>query len=170
MNKFIAGWYVLYTRSRHEKKVADQLTEEGMSLYLPVKKELRTWHDRKKYISAPLFESYVFVYLNNIHDYYQGLGARGVLHYVKFGREVARVPENVIDYIRTLTEIDENIEVSSDYFRPGMQLFIKHGPLTGIPCEIIHTDNRKKILVRIHILQRNLLMELHPEYFLTTSD
>lgn len=41
-------WYVMYTRSRAEKKVADMLEEEGVKVYLPMVEELRQWSDRKK--------------------------------------------------------------------------------------------------------------------------
>jgi hypothetical protein len=41
-------WYVMYTRSRAEKKVADMLAEEGVEVYLPMVEELRQWSDRKK--------------------------------------------------------------------------------------------------------------------------
>jgi len=69
MNTFNAGWYVIYTRPRHERKVAAELSIENIEFYLPITRVLRTWHDRKKYIDLPLFQSYIFVHLKNQEEY-----------------------------------------------------------------------------------------------------
>lgn len=95
MNTFTTGWYVMYTRPQHEKKVTIRLSELGFSCYLPIRKMLKIWHDRKKYVEEPLFQSYVFVHLNGIEDYYLGQHLPGVLQYVRFGKEVARVSEDL---------------------------------------------------------------------------
>ena len=68
MNNFLKGWYLIYTRPRHEKKVFLQLTEMKVRSLLPTTKKLRTWHDRKKYIDEPLFPSYIFVYLEDKYN------------------------------------------------------------------------------------------------------
>jgi transcription antitermination factor NusG len=54
-------WFVMYTRSRAEKKVAEMLVEEGVEVYLPMVEELRQWSDRKKKVQKALFNGYIFV-------------------------------------------------------------------------------------------------------------
>ncbi|MBO9205525.1 MULTISPECIES: UpxY family transcription antiterminator [Niastella] len=167
MKKFNAGWYVIYTRPRHEKKVATELSDGAITYYLPVKKELRKWHDRNKVVDVPLFQSYIFVHLNTLHDYYEGLKIDGVLNYVRTGKEMAQVHNKVIEDIRLMMEYGEEVEVSSDYYQPGQQLMIRYGPLTGMECEVVQTDKKQKILVRVHLLQRNLLVGLPADHFIT---
>jgi transcription antitermination factor NusG len=58
MNKY---WYVLYTKSNCEKKVAELLSKRGIESYCPLHKVYRQWSDRRKQLSVPLFTSYVFV-------------------------------------------------------------------------------------------------------------
>ncbi len=58
-------WYVLYTKPRQEKKVADSLNAIGIEAYCPMVTVLKQWSDRKKKIQVPLINSYVFV---NIED------------------------------------------------------------------------------------------------------
>ena len=57
------NWYVLYTKSRNEKLVAERLKEIGIETYCPVLKKVKQWSDRKKVVEEPLFKSYVFVRL-----------------------------------------------------------------------------------------------------------
>lgn len=160
MSNFNAGWYLIYTKPKHEKKVAESLTEQGIQLFLPTTRALRTWCDRRKYIDTPLFPSYIFVYLNNMVDYYNGLNTEGALYYVKFDKKVVRVKDEIMDSIRLLVSQGTDLEVSNEYFRPGQQLVIYDGPLTGLSCEVIQVNGKEKILVRVYLLQRNLLATL----------
>ena len=54
-------WLALYTRSRHEKLVDRELAKKGIESFLPLRKIVRNWSDRKKIIEEPLFKSYLFV-------------------------------------------------------------------------------------------------------------
>lgn len=165
MNKFIPGWYVLYTRPRHERKVAYALSDVKMEFYFPTRKTLRIWRDRKKFIESPLFQSYIFVYLNDLREYFNGLNISGVLKYVCIGREVARISDKVIAEMRLLIDHGNGVEITSENFEQGQQLLIQHGPLTGVSCEVIQSHNRQKILVRMNLLQRNLLLSLPADHF-----
>lgn len=48
-------WFVFYTKSRHEKKVKDFLEKVGYVVFLPMRKVMRQWGDRKKKMEVPLF-------------------------------------------------------------------------------------------------------------------
>jgi hypothetical protein len=48
MNTFRIGWYLIYTRPQHEKKVYSQLSTLKIDSFLPLTRKLRIWHDRKK--------------------------------------------------------------------------------------------------------------------------
>jgi len=159
----------MYTRPRHEKTVSRRLSELNIKGYLPVTKTLRTWCDRKRFIEAPLFPSYVFVYLESMLHYNSGLDIEGVLHYVRFGKEVVRVSESIISNIQLIAEHGKDVEVSSEYFQPGQQLFIQRGPLTGLSCEIVRINGGQKILIRVNLLQRNLLLTMPAEDLLAIS-
>lgn len=164
MNDFVAGWYLIYTKPRHEKKVSARLCNLNINHLMPVRKSLRKWHDRKKYVQEPLFPSYVFVYLEEIKNYYQGLDIDSALYYVKFGSKVARINETIIQNIQLVTGADEEIEITGNYFRPGQQVYIQDGPLTGLSCEIVEANGVSKFLVRLNLMQRNLLMAIPSEY------
>ncbi|MBN2763945.1 MAG: hypothetical protein JXR41_12695, partial [Bacteroidales bacterium] len=52
------------------------------------------------------------------------------------------------------------LEISERHFEPGRQLVIDKGPFTGLCCEVVESANRLKLLVRIELLQRNILLTL----------
>ena len=60
-------WYVLYTKPRQEKKIADSLNAIGIEAYCPLVTVVKQWTDRKKEVQVPLINSYVFVYIEQHH-------------------------------------------------------------------------------------------------------
>jgi transcriptional antiterminator RfaH len=163
MSNFLAGWYVIYTKPRHEKKVYTSLTEMNIDCFLPTRKVLRIWHDRKKYVDEPLFPSYLFIYVKDIKTYYDGVHTEGVLYFVRSGKEIARVDETVINNIKLLNSKDHDLEITEEYLQPGRKLVISKGPLTGLSCEVVRFNSKEKLLVRVELLQRNLLLTLPQE-------
>jgi transcriptional antiterminator RfaH len=163
MNSFFPGWYLIYTRPRYERKVHSYLKESNLTSFLPTRKVLRNWHDRRKYIDEPLFPSYVFVYLSTVRNYFEGLEADGALHYVRTGRQISRVSETVVNNVKLITQQSLDLEVSGAHFQPGRKLVVSDGPLTGLTCEVIQSGGRSRLLVRVNLLNRNILLTIPKE-------
>jgi hypothetical protein len=49
------AWYAIWTRSRHEQMVREQLERKGYQAFLPTVARWSRWKDRKKKIDWPLF-------------------------------------------------------------------------------------------------------------------
>jgi len=56
-------WFVIYVKVRQEFKVAERLENIGIQTFLPYKKEIRQWSDRKKKIKVPLLPSMLLVFV-----------------------------------------------------------------------------------------------------------
>jgi transcriptional antiterminator RfaH len=168
MYTFKAGWFVIYTKPQHEKKVCATLLKEKIVSYLPTTKKLRTWCDRKKYIESPLFPSYVFVHLTNVQSYLQSLHIDGILYYLRFGKKIATISETVIENIKKITRYGCEVEISQEVFHKGMTLLIQDGPFTGMNCEVVQYQGKDKIIVRIDLLNRNILLNLSADTVLNT--
>ena len=56
-------WIAAYSRPRSEKKVAKQLSELGLEIYLPIQKQIRQWSDRKKLVEVVVIPMVVFIFL-----------------------------------------------------------------------------------------------------------
>ena len=164
MKTFRTGWYLIYTRPQHEKKVHSHLSTLKIQSLLPLTRKLRLWHDRKKIVEQALFPSYVFVYLDDMRNYYAGIDADGALYYVKMGREIARVNEDVINNIKLLTEQDLEVEVSGKRFQPGQKVVVNKAPLTGLSGEVVQYYNKQRLLIKVDLLNRNVLIKLPEEY------
>ncbi len=164
MSQFLPSWYLIYTRSRQERKVAEQLSRCSIVNYLPLKKERRKWKDRVKTLEMPLFPSYVFVFLEDPLQYTISMQVEGLCHYVKFNNRIAPISQQEIDNIRVLTIAGSELEVCYDHIKPGEKYAIQEGPLNGLSCEIVHFKGHHKFLVRVEILKRAILMDVPAVY------
>lgn len=163
MNYFQRNWYLLYTRPNHERKITTFLQEIGMEHYLPmVKIEPKKFHQRKPSF-VPLFPSYVFIYLDNVRDYYTASNAPGVINFVKLGGQLAKVDPKVIQSIKLL--LAQNIEINViTEFVAGQEIIIKTGPFAGLSGEIIKHLGKQKVQIRIHAMQCSLLVSISLEH------
>lgn len=140
------------------------MKELKVNSFLPTKKTLRTWHDRRKYVEEPLFPSYVFIYLDSMQNYYAGIDADGSLYYVKMGKQIAKVNDEVVNSIKLATDWAKDIEVSDMLFQPGRRLVINRGALTGLSCEVVQCNSKQRLLVRVDLLQRSILLTLPEDH------
>ena len=156
-------WYPVYTRARAEKKVHTWLLKHDIECYLPLKKVLRQWSDRKKWVSVPLFSSYVFVKID-MSEYHEVLNTPGVARFVWFEGRAVPIPVKQIITIQLLLEGDIDLESVDEMFLKGDNLMIDYGPMKGISGELVNYRGKKKILIRINEIGKNLIIEVPLSY------
>ena len=95
------GWYAIWTRSRHEQVVRDQVERKNFDAFLPTITRWSRWKDRKKKVDWPLFPGYCFAKFDPI-EALAILKCTGVVNIVSFEGKPALIPEHEIEGIRTL--------------------------------------------------------------------
>lgn len=93
------NWIAIYTRALHESSVALQLKNMGYETYLPMRRELHQWSNRKRYVIVPLIPSYVFIKIP-INFYYNVYDAHGVVRKVMINGRIFVVKEEEIEILR----------------------------------------------------------------------
>ena len=93
-------WIAVYTKSRHEKVVIQELEKNDIEAYCPILKERRQWSDRKRWVEFPLFRSYVFAKIELKNSLYI-LRTIGVHHIVKFQGNISTIPDEIIQNIKS---------------------------------------------------------------------
>ncbi len=158
------GWYVLFVKSKQEKKVLIKLLEFEIDAFLPLIKKERQWSDRRKTSFVPLFNSYVFVNIKSSIEFYKSLSISGACSFISFGNTYAIVAQNEIDKLRFLVNIDalEDIVVEQSLPEIGDSKIISHGFLAGFKCEVIQYQNKNK--VKLESLQLNIIASIPLEY------
>ncbi|WP_291785216.1 UpxY family transcription antiterminator [Cecembia sp.] len=157
-------WYVLYTSSRAEKKVAQRLRESGLEVYLPLVEELRQWSDRKKKVQKALFNGYLFVKTSR-PNLWQALQVPGAVKFVHFAGEHATVPEKEIETIKRILETGVAVETDGSDIEEGQIVKILGGPLQNMEGECVQKGNKDYFIIRIPGINQNMLVNI-PRKFL----
>nr|WP_315211467.1 UpxY family transcription antiterminator [uncultured Flavobacterium sp.] len=140
------NWYVVYTKPKWEKKVAEQLKNKGIECYCPLITQVRQWSDRKKKVEVPLFNSYVFVQLpdSERNAVFQSVG---VVRYLFWLGKPAVVRDEEISVIKKWLNPSEGNEVSLLSFEVGDAIQLDSGPFSNQKAIVQEVTNTHYVLV-----------------------
>jgi transcription antitermination factor NusG len=138
-------WFAIWTRSRHEQVVREQLERKQFEAFLPTIPKWSRWKDRKKKIDWPLFPGYCFARFDPT-DTLAILKCAGVVNIVSFEGKPAPIPEYELDSIRVLVGSDLQYD-PSPMIREGMMVEVVHGPLRGVIGRLLRKDAKRASLV-----------------------
>ena len=114
------NWYLIKTKSRQEKIAIQNLENQGYKVFCPIVKINNQL--------VILFPGYLFVLLNDKTQNYSPINStKGVSYFVKFGLNFAKVPSNVIEFIKTNQHITTEKLINLNKFKPGDKIQIIDG-------------------------------------------
>ena len=139
------SWYVLYTKPRNEKKVAERLSADGYNVYCPLHKVRRQWSDRMKVVEEPLFKGYLFIQVEDkrrdeVFNY------PGAVRYLYWLRRPAIVRESEIYTIQKWLGQYDHSDIDISKILPGDYVRITSGPFTGEQAILLDKTNKKAVV------------------------
>jgi len=151
-------WYAVYTIVRHEKSVNAALTKKAIKTFLPIKKVVSRWKDRKKEVSIPLFPGYIFA--NSPEEARLNiLNTQGVIRILGTYGELTPVPEEQIEFIKALLKTNLNYD-PWPYFAEGKEVIVVKGPLEGMCGKIVERRGEFRLILSIDLIQRSISVEV----------
>lgn len=135
-------WFVLYTKSRCEKKVANGLMQKGLEVYCPMRKTKRKWSDRYKWVEEPLFKSYCFVRLAE-QDRNQVFGVQGVVRYLFWLGKPAVVRDEEIEELQEMLGSFDHDHIVLREFDVNDRIKVKGGAFDTLEGEIVEKRGSK---------------------------
>ena len=140
------NWYVVYTKPKWEKKVAERLNAIGVIAYCPLITKERQWSDRKKIVHVPLFNSYIFVQIDDkLRN--QVFEVPGAIRYLFWLGKPAIVKDSEIETIKNWLSLPEKFEVSVDQWKKGDTIVLENGPFKNQSAVIQEVKQNQYILV-----------------------
>jgi len=153
------SWYALQTRYRFEKKVAQQLLQKGVEIFLPLRQELHHWSDRDQEIRVPLFPGYAFVRMEDSKDQrLLILQTAGIHCFVTLRGEPLEVPASQIEHLQIL--LSQSVPCSlRPFLKIGQKVRIRGGCLHGLEG-ILSQDGTRSLVISIESIQRSVAIEI----------
>src|SRR5215208_679325 len=151
-------WFALWTRSRHEQVVREQLVQKRIDVFLPTVTRWSRWKDRKKKIDWPLFPGYCFARFN-ARERLPILKCTGVVSIIAVEGEPAPIPEHEIDGIRALIESELAYD-PCPMIREGMMVEVVHGPLKGVIGRLIRKGAHARLVLSVDLIGQAVSVEV----------
>jgi len=140
------NWYVVYTKPKWEKKVAEKLTQEGIECYCPLITQVKQWSDRKKKVEVPLFNSYVFVQLPEA-DRNTVFVVPGIVRYLFWLGKPAIVRDEEITLIQKNLNASNIADVSVSSMQVGDRIKLDSGAFSNQDAIVQEISKTHYILV-----------------------
>lgn len=152
------AWYAIWTRSRHEQVVREQLERKGLEAFLPTITRWSRWKDRKKQIDWPLFPGYCFARFDS-GERLPVLKCTGVVSIVSFDGDIVAIPEQEIEAIRRLVESDLQFD-PCPLIREGMMVEVTHGPLKGVVGRLVRKGAHARLVLSVDLIGQAVSVEV----------
>ena len=149
-------WYAVWTRSRAEKSVADQLFRKRIEVFLPTVPRWSRWKDRKKKIDWPLFPGYCFARFDP-EGVLDVLKCEGVARVITFDGRPAPIPHTEIEAIQRLVETELQFD-PCPLLHEGDLVEVTHGPLKGVTGRLVHKGPKTKLVLAITMINRAVMV------------
>jgi transcription antitermination factor NusG len=147
-------WFAVWTRSRHEKSVHEQLGWKDIETFLPTITRWSRWKDRKKQVDWPLFPGYVFARFEPDSSL-PILKCSGVVSIVSFEGRPAPIPDIEIDGVRRLVESELQYD-PCPLIREGAMVEVIHGPLKGVFGRLVRKGSHARLVLSVDLIGRGV--------------
>ena len=151
-------WYAIWTRSRHEKAVRDQLERKSIEVFLPTIAKWSRWKDRKKKIEWPLFPGNCFARFDAVNRLPVPT-CDGVVQTVGNEGTPSSIPADEVEGIRQLVES----ELSCDpcpLVKEGEMVKVVSGPLKGVTGRLIRKGAHARLVLSVDLIGQAVSVEV----------
>jgi len=141
MHSLTKKWYVVYTRPRWEKKVAELLSRKKIEHYCPLNRVHKQWSDRKKVVAEPLFTAYVFVCISE-PEHLQVRLTDGIINFVYWLGKPAEIRHDEIQAIRNFLNDYKDVKLEKTNVNLNDTVRVIGGPLVTQVGQVISIKNK----------------------------
>lgn len=149
-------WFVLRTRARQEKILANDLAARSIPAFLPLINSVRYYGGRKARVELPLFPGYVFL-RGSRDDAYAADRTRRIAQIITVSNQ-----ERLDMELRSLA-IAIQSQAPLDpypYLKKGVWVEVRSGPFRGIQGLIEDRSKANLLILQVEMLGRAVSLEL----------
>lgn len=149
-------WYAGYTAARHEKRVAEHLSQRGVEHFLPLYETIHRWNNGRHRVSLPLFPGYIFVRIP-LQERLRVLEVPGFVRLVGFNALPQPLPESDIEKMREALGTGMLAE-PYPYLTVGTRVEVRNGPLTGMTGILLRRQNKYRVVISVDLIMRAMVV------------
>ena len=153
-------WYVLHTKSRHEKVVNEGLIKKSIEVYLPKVTMRSKRRDRKMMIRVPLFPGYLFVKTDlQPSTHLEIVKTVGAVRLIGNKQGPVSVPDDTVESLKIMVASDHPVTTGYS-LKKGDRVMVVHGPFAGISGTFVRYGGKGRIMVNVEALGQYASVEV----------
>ena len=161
-SNFKPQWFLIYTKPHQEERAKENLENQGFETFLPII-AFEKIKQPKLYSLKPMFPRYLFTQYNaEKNNWVHVKSTRGVSHIVVFGKNLTKVPNPVIDYLKS--KVDDNdvlkLQTTRKTFQKGDELVIKQGVFHGKDATFLSMSGKERVRVLLSLMNRITIADI----------
>jgi transcription termination/antitermination protein NusG len=155
-------WFAVYTKCRHEKRVAQHLLQREIAHYLPLYRAERSWKSCGQVsLDLPLFPGYVFVNVSS-SERVRALQVPGVVTMVGgLDGRPASISEEEIESLQA--GLHHRRAEPHPYLAAGQRVRIRSGALSGIEGRVVRVKNGLRVVLSLDLIMQSFSVEVKSE-------
>jgi transcriptional antiterminator RfaH len=159
-----SNWFAVVTKPRQEQIALKNLQRQGYECFLPMAENPYQRRSKKQQrIIEPLFPRYLFLKAIAQHQNLAPVrSTKGVISMVRFGTELAVVPNNIINSLKQRIKPETGlIKIEPIKIKAGDKVRIFDGPLAGISGIVQEENSNNRAFILLELLGRATKVEVN---------
>jgi len=159
-------WYVIYTKSKKEKRLAEHAYKNKITYYLPLIESYKEYERKKVTYRKVMFSSYIFTRVK--HSEQQTL--------INSGYTVNFLPirdqKQFLEELKAIQRIRDNkVEIKEHcYIENGKYVRFIIGALKGVIGKVTDTKNIKEVVIQVNMLRQAIAVQAQSNQLEVLSD
>jgi len=149
-------WFVMHTKPRQEKALANALSIQNIQFFLPLIKQIRIYGHRRRQIDQPLFSGYLFL-KGTKEQTYNAIDTRRVVR-------VIPVPDQT-GLNHDLKQINRALQAEGSldpypFLKEGTRVRVKSGPFLGLEGMVDERKRGDRIILIVQTIGQATSLEI----------
>ena len=156
MRDFEGQWWVVHTRSRNEKALAQDLISKDISYFLPMSWKVSRKSRRTTRSLLPLFNGYLF-FCGKENERVELLKTNRVANLIEV--------DNQQKLLKELVQVNQALQSGApltphNYIKKGQRCRVIAGPLMGMEGIVVRSNNAVRLVLQIDMLGQAASVEI----------
>jgi transcriptional antiterminator NusG len=156
MCDFEGQWWVVHTRSRNEKALAQDLISKDISYFLPMSWKVSRKSRRTTRSLLPLFNGYLF-FCGKENERVELLKTNRVANLIEV--------DNQQKLLKELVQVNQALQSGApltphNYIKKGQRCRVIAGPLMGMEGIVVRSNNAVRLVLQIDMLGQAASVEI----------
>ena len=156
--------HLLMTKPREDERAESHLQNQDFELFRPMIRQFKVKGGKQMPVIEPLFPRYLFIRLDDVFGNWSRIrSTRGVAKMVRFTDMPAKVPDSLIEAIRSQCVRDNIIDTTEEkpfFFEKGDEIEITQGSFSGITAIIKEQVAEDRVVLLLTLLGKEQELEV----------